>query len=972
LTPQSSLRTAALVISLALFLTTVCKAAVDPAPAPNKPRVAASAMSGKAALGNAQARPHPKAAADPADKSAGYRVEPAPAWVVAAVEKPGITLEKSPLRYRVIDEQIQIEASSQTLYSRSVRVPTENAGLAQASQIAVEFDPGFQTLAVHHLVVVRNGERLDRLGAARIELLHRETQLERQTVDGRVTLSIVVDDVRVGDEVDFAYSVRGANPVFGGQFVHNAWMSSPLGPVALYQLRVVAPASRTIYRLLGAADMKLSERTDAGRRETLIRRDAVAQFRSDARSSGDVGVAQAVQFSEFADWSAVARWGNTLFANAANAPAGPLLLQKAAEIKSRATGRDATIRAALDFVQKEIRYFATEIGPSSHQPAWPEQVLKQRFGDCKDKVATLVALLRQLGVAAAPVLVSSSLHDAVAGMLPSALAFDHVIARIADSGAGDGKPLFLDATRVHQTGDPARRQAIGLGKGLLLADDSRALLDLPSAFDSERMSVRDLIRIRAFRVDPTLEARVTYRGDLADYVREAIAHRGIQDAATEIAAAYLRVYPKAKSISPASAELGEHDDSVTVVMNFAIPDFWRFQDQRFLAADIVHWSLMDALSYPKSESRRDALGFALPGIYRQRIAIEYPTEVFSSPREQNTEDGDGHVNLKAVIINTLNRIEYGTELRIGVDRVKPAEWSAYTAKLGGLLPRLVSWTGLPALNTAQVDALSAEFKATDEKIKNKTIVVRTEAQTQALFRAIGLSAQIAGDRLPPALEAQALSQRGIQYDHLGRVAEARADFDRSLELAPDVAETLNAAAVNRMLGGDMPASIALSTRVLARSATDSQALNNRAVARYLGGDFAGARSDLETALKDSAAARRGYPLIWLALALRSAGADPAGRAPNDGAERLSSDWPRPLVDLATGRGSEDEVLRAARTGAGSAGKLCEAYFYLGEKALAEGHAQVARGLWQLAVDQGIVEFVEDGAARWRLKGPLGR
>jgi lipoprotein NlpI len=330
------------------------------------------------------------------------------------------------------------------------------------------------------------------------------------------------------------------------------------------------------------------------------------------------------------------------------------------------------------------------------------------------------------------------------------------------------------------------------------------------------------------------------------------------------------------------------------------------------------------------------------------------------------------VNLKAVIINTLNRIEYGTELRIGVDRVKPAEWSAYTAKLGGLLPRLVSWTGLPALNTAQVDALSAEFKATDEKIKNKTIVVRTEAQTQALFRAIGLSAQIAGDRLPPALEAQALSQRGIQYDHLGRVAEARADFDRSMELAPDVAETLNAAAVNRMLGGDLAASIGMSNQVLARNTNDSQALNNRAVARYLGGDYGGARSDLETALKDSAAARRGYPLIWLALVLRSTGTDSTSLAASYGAERLASDWPRPLVDFALGRGSEEEVLRAARSGAGSAGKLCEAYFYLGEKALAEGRASAARAHWQLAVDQGVVEFVEDGAARWRLAGPLGR
>ena len=37
--------------------------------------------------------------------------------------------------------------------------------------------------------------------------------------DGRETLSIVLDDVRVGDEIDYAYSLRGGNPVFGDKFV---------------------------------------------------------------------------------------------------------------------------------------------------------------------------------------------------------------------------------------------------------------------------------------------------------------------------------------------------------------------------------------------------------------------------------------------------------------------------------------------------------------------------------------------------------------------------------------------------------------------------------------------------------------------------------------------------------------------------------------------------------------------------------
>jgi lipoprotein NlpI len=46
--------------------------------------------------------------------------------------------------------------------------------------------------------------------------------------------------------------------------------------------------------------------------------------------------------------------------------------------------------------------------------------------------------------------------------------------------------------------------------------------------------------------------------------------------------------------------------------------------------------------------------------------------------------------------------------------------------------------------------------------------------------------------------------------------------------------------------------------------------------------------------------------------------------------------------------------------------LSEAYFYLGEWQFAQGRKDLARKAWQQAVDQGVVEFIEDAAARLRL------
>lgn len=193
--------------AFALLLTCSFLADAQPAPAAAKKRPAAAARA---------------PAGEPSRPGFTYSIERAPSWVVAAKERPGQPVAAAPMHYRLIDEQWLVEPRSQWEYNHVVRVVNDAGGLAVASQIELDFDPTIQTLALHHLDVVREGKRISKLDRRKFQLLQRETQLERRMYDGRATLSIVLDDVRIGDEIDYAYSIRGANPVFGGKFVHTA------------------------------------------------------------------------------------------------------------------------------------------------------------------------------------------------------------------------------------------------------------------------------------------------------------------------------------------------------------------------------------------------------------------------------------------------------------------------------------------------------------------------------------------------------------------------------------------------------------------------------------------------------------------------------------------------------------------------------------------------------------------------------
>src|SRR5262249_12364057 len=141
--------------------------------------------------------------------------------------------------------------------------------------------------------------------------------------------------------------------------------------------------------------------------------------------------------------------------------------------------------------------------------------------------------------------------------------------------------------------------------------------------------------------------------------------------------------------------------------------------------------------------------------------------------------------------------------------------------------------------------------------------------------------------------------------------------------------------------------LALAGAVLEKNPHDADARNTRAIAAYFARDYGAAKADLTELLKDRAQVRRGYPILWLSLASRAA----PDQAPADkpfGDAELPTEWPRPLIDWSRGRASADAVIASAGSGASAAERLCEAYFYIGERLMVEGDTARAAEYFQKA------------------------
>lgn len=666
-------------------------------------------------------------------------------------------------------------------------------------------------------------------------------------------------------------------------------------------------------------------------------------------------LADEIQLSEFTNWADVSRWGRNLFAEGNEST--PLVDAKAAEIRAQSAEPLERLLRALQTVQSEVRYFGTEIGPYSHRPATPEKVLTQRFGDCKDKVMLLTALLRRLDISATPTLVSYRLKGSVAEIIPGPFAFDHVIARVNLGG----KTYWLDPTRSQQTGPVERRQVTGFRSGLPLTETNSALAELPSAANELKMVVRDRFTISAFPNPVELESRVTYRGDLAEGARDGIAANGTGELAKQLSDAHIRLYPKMKSVAPIHVENEADDNAITIVQQFSIPDFWTFPEQTLLTANTSYWSFVDILRFPGQGARQQSYSLA-PGKYFHHVLIRVRDDIGDKPVSQHFEESDSHISFKNDMRSAGREAEYKGVLQVFADEVLPSAWQAYTDKVLSAAGWFDLYLRVSAIPINQLESVKKELAGLADAIKRKKVKATTKHQELSLIKSALLTRQIEAGRLSPELRSQALGARGVTSDHLGNTESAKVDFEAALALTPDSPDRLNEAAVNALLLDDSPRAIKLADRVLAIRPNDIDARYTRARAKFFARDYQGAKAEFESLLKDRAAIRNGYALLYLSLAARHLGQD--GRdliLPS--VSELGETWPRPLIDMTIGKLSEDAVLKAAKVGDSSREQLCEAYYYLGAGFLAAGDKRRAREYFRKSIDQEVTEYIEDRVSR---------
>jgi transglutaminase-like putative cysteine protease len=126
-------------------------------------------------------------------------------------------------------------------------------------------------------------------------------------------------------------------------------------------------------------------------------------------------------------WKSIGQWYAGLSAESVSRTSSQLQLT-ARQLTQGAGDFWSKVRALARFAQHDVRYVAVEIGIGGYKPHPAAEIFSNRFGDCKDKVTVLRAMLREAGIDSRYVIVNAT--PGVVGDFPSIHSFNHVIAAI--------------------------------------------------------------------------------------------------------------------------------------------------------------------------------------------------------------------------------------------------------------------------------------------------------------------------------------------------------------------------------------------------------------------------------------------------------------------------------------------------------------------------------------------------------------
>lgn len=338
--------------------------------------------------------------------------------------------------FEIVKNHIDVEVASDGSYVETretvAKVLTEQ-GAQAIRQITLSYTQQFQSIDISEAYTLKaNGTRVD---VKKDSVLRGYGATSSPGFQDLKTQTIIFPNLEVGDQVVLATVLHQYIPWFGDQFMETFTFSQRI-PTQDVTVAISAPATLPLqFDVLGMKDDPPATLGKTTRRvwhysnavATTIEQGAVDEFDTGPR----------IVVSSFRDYKSFAEVYAGLWKD--RSAITPPIRELADQLTSGIKGEREQARAIYEWVSQHIAYVNIVLGAGGFIPHRASDVLTNRFGDCKDHVILLQALLAAKGIESSPVLINAGTRFS----LPTAAspaAFNHLITYIPKW------KLYLDST----------------------------------------------------------------------------------------------------------------------------------------------------------------------------------------------------------------------------------------------------------------------------------------------------------------------------------------------------------------------------------------------------------------------------------------------------------------------------------------------------------------------------------------------
>jgi len=342
------------------------------------------------------------------------------------------------------DEKVQITAGNTMVYLLHyiVRIVNER-GKERFAEAPIEYDSTDEKVILEYARTIRPDGTVVDVGSRHIRDVSKYLNFPLYS-NARVFI-ISFPEITEGAVIEYKVAVHRSQLINKKDFVIPLSLQAP-EPVIDSRFELTIPSSRKVnirtvnerYNSFGAG-LSPAVMRDNGRITYRWKCGNIPQIIPEPQMPPFEEINPAVLISSFDSWQEIYDWWWSLAKDKIKTTAA--ISQKVGELTAGISSDEARIASIHNFCAQKIRYVAVEYGQAGYEPHQAGDIFQNKYGDCKDQAILLVAMLREAGFEAWPVLIPTSDSFAMDGEFPAML-FNHCIAAVSLNG----KLAFMDPT----------------------------------------------------------------------------------------------------------------------------------------------------------------------------------------------------------------------------------------------------------------------------------------------------------------------------------------------------------------------------------------------------------------------------------------------------------------------------------------------------------------------------------------------